>query len=200
MWKTGLLLLTLAITGFSNSFDSTYNDIQAALRIDDEKLSDSVLLASFGLKEPTPHQKIELNLPEEPFKWKETFLVSSVFLTWISMGINEGQKWKQESTGNIDFIWKDDYHMYRGIHNVGCLTTPLIALSMDKNRSSVKWIVGSNLIGWGLYEMALDYTKSRSVVSDKPKFKILNLGFNRPNALACFGLSVLGTVGLEYTF
>lgn len=200
MWKTILLIIVLTIPAFSET-DETIKSANEVLRIDGEKLSDSVLLASFDMEVPKRHPIEEIKIIKpEPMHWQEPVMAGTVLLTWISMGINEGQKWKYDKTGNIDFMWKDDYHMYRAVHNSGLLAAPLIALSMDRSRRSLKWIVGSNFIGWGLYEVALSYASDEDLLGSKPTFKMLGLHTWRPNALACLGISALSTVAFTYTF
>lgn len=201
MWKTIFIIIALTIPAISETADDIIKSANEVLRIDGEKLSDSALFASFNMEVPKRHLIKEIPYPRpEPIQWQEPTIAGTILLTWISMGINEGQKWKSDRTGNINFMWNDDYHLYRGIHNCGLVAVPLIALSMDRNKRSVRWIVGSNLLGWGLYEMALSYAEGEDVTGTKPPFKLLGIKTWRPDALACLGISVLSTVAFTYTF
>jgi hypothetical protein len=217
MWKiiaaTIILISQVPAQTADQIFDQVFNDVEAALRISGTPMTDSAIRNFLDPNTISPelrarlqqrHPKLfkfKVQPPQpDPFPWKETAFTGATLLTWVAMGINEGQQWRQDLNGKIDFMWKNDYHVYRGVHNTGLVAVPLIALSMDRNKRSIKWIVGSNLLGWGLYEVALDYAETRSVMSTKPAFKLLDLSIPRPDALACLGLSVLGTIGLSYTF
>lgn len=202
MWKI-ILCVLMAITSIrAETHEELMASVYKALEISDEKLSDSALFASLNMEVPTLKKKPQavLEQPKDEVPWKEISFAGTTLLTWISMGINEGQKWKYDRTGEIDFMWRRDYRLYRGVHNTGLLVAPLIALSMDKNKSSVKWIVGSNFMGWGLYEVALAYASSESITGAKPKFTILDAEFNRPSSIACLMIAALSTVAVTYSF
>jgi len=135
--------------------------------------------------------------------FKRILLGTAIISTWTTIGINEGQKWKQNSTGNIDLFWKDDYHLYRSFTSAGLISIPVIALSIDGkySKATLKTIAISNLMGWAIYECMVTGVQNRDdLTKNKDNFSILGTKLFLPAPLtSLIGSTMLSGV-IYYSF
>lgn len=199
------LIITAMLTSqlFAESAEESINQMYRVLAIDEEKLSDSALLQSFGLEEPRRETRfpaaIEQVDPNVDAQWKRILLPTSIIMTWASIGLTEGAKWQADQTGSYDIAWKEDYHLYRAFTGAGLLATPFLAMSMKGTKSNFKSAAISNLIGWGLYEVTVAHVSNRGQ-SARPKFHMLGHRFDRPSSAQVLLFSVLSSMVISYSF
>lgn len=123
--------------------------------------------------------------PRSEVQWNRVAFAGATVFTWTCIGINEGQKWSE----NYDLVFHEDYHLYRAGTGAGLIATPALALTLDLNRRDLGLVLSSNLIGWGVYEVALGLASGRGPFEDRPDFHILGLEFPFPRPAAILGLA-----------
>jgi hypothetical protein len=134
--------------------------------------------------------------------YKRIALGTAIVTTWTSIGINEGQKWKQNKTGKIDLFWKDDYHLYRSVTSAGLITVPLLAISLNnKNtKENIKTAIIGNLVGWGIYECMVTSVQGTTLWKPKKNFKILDAEMTLPPPVISLISSVVLSGVIQYSF
>ena len=202
MRRTLICTLLLSSQLHAESIDSLFRDMHRAIKVSDEKLSDSTLFSSLNMQIPsksTKFPKLQVQAPDSDPMWKRVALSAAIITTWTALGINEGTKWQETQGGGIDFIHKGDYHFYRGFTNAGIIGTPLMALSMKNNSSNTKLIIGSNLMGWAAYEVILGHIVGRDP-NEHNGFRIFGKRYGRPSTGECVAIAMLSTMVISYTF
>ncbi len=134
--------------------------------------------------------------------YKKATLSAMIVSTWTTIGINEGQKWKQNTTGNIDLFWKDDYHLYRAFTGTTLVMTPVVAISLNNKdfKNNLKMVVISNLIGWAIYESMVASVQGNSLLKEKNDMKLLNLNIPMPRPVLSLAMAAISSVAVQYSF
>lgn len=138
-------------------------------------------------------------LAEEDMDSNKRILLSGMIVSsWAAAGITEGLKFRQVE--NSSFIWKEDYHVYRAITGINLVTSPILALNMNKSSVNIKTALVSNIIGWALYEGMISYVMYEDFWRDRGNFYILNNKIPRPPPALALTLSALLSVEICYRF
>ena len=134
--------------------------------------------------------------------YKKAALSAMIISTWTTIGINEGQKWKQNTTGNIDLFWKDDYHLYRGFTGVTVAGLPLVAMSLNNKdmRDNLKLAVISNLMGWAIYECMVVSVQGNSIFQEKGNMELLGIGVPMPRPALSLAMAAISSIAIQYSF
>lgn len=140
-----------------------------------------------------------LSAEEDNDATKRVFLSGMIISSWVAVGITEGVKWR-EPNDNYDFIWKGDYHIYRGVTGVNLLSIPLLALTMDKSNANIKTAIISNIIGWAMYEGMISYIGYDNFFHERGDFYILNKKIPKPQPALSLALAALLSAEVYYRF
>jgi len=128
----------------------------------------------------------------ERSKLRDAAIASTTIATWISLGITEGQKWGEDHS----FLAHEDYHAYRAVTNAGLIAVPLLSLGLEPDRRSIRLLLASNILGWGLYELSMAAASGRDPLAPKPRFHILGRSFPYPNPASCAALGASLSLGI----
>lgn len=142
-----------------------------------------------------------LSAKEDKDATKRIALSGMIISGWVAVGITEGVKWRSPAMGGCcDFIYKGDYHVYRGVTGFNLFAVPILALNMDNSSANIKTAIISNLVGWALYEGMISYIGYGDFFHERSDFYVLEKKVPKPQPALATALATLLSLEVYYRF